>query len=90
MADETPTTGADPNRPVDVTAVHDFEIGEPVAYAGTLGKHAGTVAEVRPLLDEHGTQLTAYVVLLDGLGHVLTSGDSLSRPKSARKGKSDG
>lgn len=90
MAEQTPTMGADPSRPVDVTAEHGFAVGDPVNYAGTLGKLSGSVAEVRPLTDEHGTQLTAYVVLLDGLGHVLTSGDALSRPVRTRRAASGG
>lgn len=90
MPDQTPTTGADPSRPVDVTPEHNFAVGEPVNYAGTLGKQSGAVAEVRDLIDEHGTQLTAYVVLLDGLGRMLCSGDCLSRPAKAKRGKESG
>jgi hypothetical protein len=65
---------------VDVTATvpTDHQIGDPVHYSGALGEADGVVAEVRDLFDEAGAQLRAFVVRLEGVGRLLTSGDALS------------
>lgn len=81
MTDDMPMTATDPRRPVDVTPVHDFTVGDEVHYTGTAGEHRGVIAEVRTLADGTGAQLKAFVLHIPGVGALLTSGDALRPTK---------
>lgn len=67
-----------PNVDVTPTVPADHKVGDKVTYTGALGKFDGFVAEVRHLIDETGVKLKTFIVHLEGVGRLLTTGDALA------------
>jgi hypothetical protein len=67
-----------PKVDVTPTVPADHKVGDRISYTGALGTFDGIVAEVRELVDEAGAKLRAFVVHLEGVGRLLTTGDALA------------